>query len=87
MKSLFGFGPTFMAKDLKALGIFLRSLSLFFFSLTPRKWLVTGALLQLRDEAGTKWRGHLRVENSSLILTSREKGRRVRFIICGQGFS
>lgn len=69
MKSLFGFGPTFLAKDLKALGIFCE-VRVFFF-LPPRKWLVTGAVLQLRDEAGTKCRGHLRVENSSLILTSR----------------
>lgn len=73
MKSLFGFGPTFLAKDLKALGIFCEvrvplppALSL------PIKWLVTGALLQLRDEAGTNCRGHLRVENSSPLLTSRE---------------
>lgn len=29
MKSLFGFGPTFLAKDLKALGIFCK-VSLFF---------------------------------------------------------
>lgn len=81
MKSLFGFGPTFLAKDLKALGIFceVRVLHHHPHHPPPRpapslpiKWLVTGALLQLRDEAGTNCRGHLRVENSSPLLTSRE---------------
>ena len=33
MKSLFGFGPTFLAKDLKALGIFCK-VRVFFFSST-----------------------------------------------------
>lgn len=68
MQYVFGFGPSFLAKDFKTLGISCKVS--FFFSTNE----MTGdwVLLQLQHGAGSRCRDNLRVENLSPALTFRE---------------